>query len=324
MRLPFLASLLSSGLACLTLAGQSQEAPPAPPTQEGLKTYSPALRPTVGDLARYKLVMTMTTSMKNEKGENPLPGGNMDTKINGVVRYRTVEVKPNGNIVQRMGTEKMQTQMMGNELPVPQTPPVTAELNRRGLTVGSGRIPAGAQTQAMGMMGMMGGGGANLPGTSIVFPDKPVRIGDTWEVKSTLPVMNMTLNYRVTLVGVETYKGREVLRMKQIVTSPLSMPAGPGGDSGDADVPFTIKGNFEIESTSLVVEKTGLVLQSAGDLKMKMNIVTKDAASSPIGNNMNVDVVGKIGMDLIEAVPTGAQKPTPKPAAKAKRVPAKR
>jgi len=55
--------------------------------------------------------------------------------------------------------------------------------------------------------------------TSVVFPEGPVNVGDSWSSKMTIPLnmmgrkTNVTLDFTYTFAGVEQYKGKDVARL---------------------------------------------------------------------------------------------------------------
>jgi hypothetical protein len=260
------------------------------------KTYDLKAKYSVGDLLSYKMQMDMNMEMKGQNGSSPFPGGKME--MSSDVRYKTVGIRPDGTAVIVMQTQNGKGTMAGNALPVPETPPITMEIDSRGIgkVRGMENVPGG---QALSQMFNMN----RVPTMGVVLPDHPVKVGDTWNAEIPSPMGAIKID--CTLLGTEPVGGKETLRVKMTTTMPLDMKMGAGGKpvTEAEQAMMVMTGNAITNSILNILPDNARLVKMAGDMStnMKMEIKGEAASQSPFGSEMNMKVDGKMSMNLVSA-----------------------
>lgn len=272
------------------------------------KTYNLAVKYTVGDLLTYKMQMNTNMELKTPDG-NPGPLPAMEMVMSTTTRMKTAGIKPDGTAVITTRNEKGEMTMMGNTVPIPKTPDVTLEIDKRGVGKMRGLEKIeGAQvlSQFMNMN--------QLPTTGAVLPDHPVKIGDSWETEIPSP-MGGTVKFTSTLLGVEQVGGQETLKIKQVMTMPMNFKIGPDTKpTTDEDKAMLImKGDYIMNGLVNILEENGRLIKMAADIKGDITMEMKgDAAQqSPFGDKMNMKLDGKMSMNLLSADKVTAPAPVP-------------
>jgi len=279
----------------------SQEKPADPD-----KTYDIKAKYSVGDLLKYQMNMNLNMAMTVPNGASPFPGGEM--VMTSGLKYKTVGIKPDGTAVITIQTEGAKGTMMGQEMPVPATPPITMEVDSRGIGKmrGMENVPGGqVLSQLMNMN--------KMPSMGLALPDHPVKIGESWDVEIPSPMGKIKM--ASTLLGVERLGGVETLRIKMITTMPLDFKMGAAGTpvTDDAKAMMIMSGNSVTSSILNIQSDNARILKLAGDIKtdMKMTMKGEAASQSPFGSEMNMKMDGKMSLNLLSAgkVPATPVKP---------------
>jgi hypothetical protein len=297
---------VAAALLCAANLVRAQEAPAG----SSEKTFTPVFKYTVGELLTYSMKMTMKMEMKGEQGDLPLPGG--ENVMSGKAKLKTVKVKPDGTGVVHYTMSNFSMQMMGQTMQMPEMPPVTMEMDSRGRTKVV-NAPAAQGNPMMGQFMNMQQG----PNSGIILPDRPIKVGDTWETEVDVPgVAGQKAKATCKLAAVEQVGGQEALRIEQVMEGPMDMLVGPNGQptTDAASAMMSMKGTFSVNSVSHVLEKNGRLLKSSGEMKLDMVMEMKGdaAAQSPFGSKMNMKMDGKMSTDLVSATmvnPSAQTKP---------------
>lgn len=261
------------------------------------RSYTLVMKGAVGDLVRYKTQTNMKMVMKGANGESPLPMP-PETSSELIHRVKTVAVKPDGSMVQVTTMESGNMKVMGQSIEMPATPPITMEVDRFGRAAvrSSEKLP-GAQilNQFMNMN--------QVPSSGFIFPDHPVKIGDSWQTTIPAPSGAGKMQITSTLLGTEEVGGRQTLKIKQVTELPLDLKVGadqkPAAD--EASAAMVMKGNIAVNSIANIMPGNGRLVKAVGDIDMKMQMTLKgDAAkSSPFGDTLSVTGSGTYTMSLL-------------------------
>jgi hypothetical protein len=301
-----IAPILACGAAVMAVAPVRAQDSQADPN----KTWDIKAKYSVGDLLMYKMQMDYNMEMTTPSGASPLPGGGK-MEMSSDIRYKTVGVKPDGSAVIVMQTQNAKGTMAGNALPIPETPPITMEIDPRGVGKmrGMENLPGG---QILGQMLNMN----RLPSIGVVLPDHPVKVGDAWTVE--IPTAMGNIKIDCTLLGAEPVGGAETLRLKMTTTMPLNMKMGSSGTpvTDESIAMMVMTGSATSNSILNIAPDTARLIKMAGDISTNMKMTFKgDAATkSPFGSEMNMKMGGKMSMNLTSAgkVPGAATTPDKK------------
>lgn len=261
----------------------------------------------------------MKMDMKNAKGESPIPGGNaVDSKLNGAMRLKTVGVKPDGTTVLVMETLSGKVTTMGQEMPVPKSPPLTMEVAKNGVSKlrGLEKQPgAAAMSQFFDAN--------NVPSLLALLPDHPIKIGEAWENTIPSPLGDGTVTVNSTLLGVETINGQETLKIKQSMTFPFKLKMDAGGKpiKGEGDPAMTMTGSGTVNSVMYILEATARVIKSVEDtdVKFEMKMFGAAAQQNPLGDQMTMTMGSKMSMTFLNSSMVTDKQKTPKPVTPAKK-----
>jgi len=290
--------LLIGALALATLCpALAQEEPPPPPVE---KTYTLQMKPSIGDLLRYRMQMDMKMDLKSEKGELPIPTP-VEGGMSGTMRLKTVGIKPDGAAVVVVEIREGALTAMGNTIPFPEMPPVTLEMDRLGKVLkvrDAGKIPGGTMfSQWMNF--------SQMPIQGVVLPDRPVRIGDSWETEIPFPISDQKVRVVTTLIGLETVGGQETLKIKQVMTVPVDMKLDQTGQptKDTSRTMTTMTGEVSINSIANVLERNARLVKLVGDADARLAVESKSPAAeqSPFGSQMNMTMGMRMTMSLISA-----------------------
>jgi hypothetical protein len=313
--------LLASGaMLALALAPLRAQETPADPN----KTWDIKAKFAVGDLLRYTMRMNMTMEMTTPSGASPLQGPQEMTTA-ADLKYKTVGIKPDGTAVVVLQTENNKTTLAGNEIPVPETPPITMEIDSHGVGKMRGleNLPGG---QAFAQLLNMN----RMPTMGVVLPDHPVKVGDNWGTTLDSPMGKIKMD--CTLLGTETVGGTDTLRIKMVTSVPLDMKMGAAGApvTDAAKAMMVMTGSVVSNAVFNILPENARIVKMAGDLTsaIKMEMKGDAASQSPFGSEMNMKMGGKMQMNLVSVgkVPAAAAPSKPstgapaKPAAPAKKL----
>jgi hypothetical protein len=296
----------------ITLLPGIRQAEPAATTQDPNRTFTPVAKYAVGDLLKYRLSMAMNMEMVVPGGESPMPP--MSVSNTSTVAMKTAGIKPDGAAVIVITTTSGKTTMNGQERAMPQTPPVTMEVDKRGIAKmrGMEKIPG---AEALGEFMNM----TRMPTMGAVLPDHPVKVGESWEAELPAPMGGKTMKVVSTLLGVEMIGNQETLKIKQDLTMPLQMGIGKEGKpTRDMDgAMMTMTGSITSSNVMNVLESGARLLRLVGDSNadIEMRLKGETAKQSPFGDTMNMKMGMKMKMDLLSAgkVQSAPAKPAAKP-----------
>jgi hypothetical protein len=284
----------------------AQETPPGPPTDPN-KTYSPVAKYSLNDLLKYKMGMKMLVSTKNDKGESPMPDQEMEMAT--TTKLKTVKVRDDGSAVLMSTTEGGTMTSMGTKAPIPATPPIKMEINKFGIAKMSGmeNLQGGAAISKMFDFN-------NMPSMGILFPDHPVKVGESWENLLPNPMGgDEKLKIVSTLLGVEMLGGRETLKIKQTMAMPMKLAFGQGGVTKDeTNAMMVMKGIVNSNGIMNIIEETGRLVKSIGTIQgnVAMEMKGEAAKQSPFGPKMNMKMDGSITMELLSEGKVSPPEPT--------------
>jgi hypothetical protein len=141
------------------------------------------------------------------------------------------------------------------------------------------------------------GAQAQYPGQGLEFPDRDLKIGDSWDGKQALSlVTGSTIDIKVkyTLTGTKVVNGTTYLVLRSDINTkvnkmPIAMPAadGAGSDGQKATADMTITGSV----TELFDEAAGQIGNSTLNLNvdMTMSAAGGDAAGMNLAMKMKID-----------------------------------
>lgn len=166
----------------------------------------------------------------------------------------------------------MMAAMMGQAPEPPKEFTMTGKINQYGEITGLSSPPAGAQSgMAARMMMMMGGVGQQMMVPTLKFPEKPLSIGDSWEIPMPPnPMLGLegqkvtaTLNSQREEEGVLIYnialKAQNPLNVDMAKVMEAQRAAGNEMAGLLADMKIT--GNMDMNATVWIEQKTGRIVK---------------------------------------------------------------
>jgi hypothetical protein len=291
--------LLGAALLACALPLPAQDQP-----SDQSKTYTLEAKYAVGDLLTYKMQMNLTIEITAASGQSPFPGG--EVTMNALMRMKTTGIKPDGTAVLSTQMQDAEMTFMGSTMPMPQSPPMVMEADRRGMMKMRNleKMPGGAMLGQMMNFNQM-------PGMGVVLPDHPVRIGDSWEAE--IPYFTTTTEKAkvvCTLLAVEQIGGQETLKIKQVMTVPFVMSIGKNGQptKDAAQAMMTMNGKFTVNGLYNILPENARLVRTVGDIigGFAMELKGEAAQQSPFGSGMNMKMNGKLTMALTSAAKVAA------------------
>jgi len=295
------AALLALPLAAVPLLLRAQDTPaqttPTAPTAPAAQSAPLRYKWAAGQVRRYKMTMTMNGTIPNGQSGTGIP---MNMAMQMVMR-QTVKSVQSGDgaatIVSQVETTRMA--MNGKEMPMtaaqqaPMKKPMTIEI------LPSGKIVS-LQMPGLGAAVMPGMDiGKSMMGSTLAFPDGPVKVGDTWNGALGAGMMGMQMGMVSTLTGLETKNGAQIATVSQKISGDLSgmtnkaMPAGMGMTGKISGTGSMV---FDTTAGALVSQS----LQNAID----MTIIAKPDAPAGMPPSMNIQMQQTTSMErLPDAAP---------------------
>jgi hypothetical protein len=130
---------------------------------------------------------------------------------------------------------------------------------------------------------------SSLSQTLGFFPDKPVKVGDTW-VKNTTSEMGMKLDLKTTYTLKERKNGTAIIEfMSDVKTNPNEAPLEMMGMTMSYDMKGTMKGMITVD------EKTGWAIKNTGEQNMKGKMNMSGAGMGEMSADM--EIVSKYNYD---------------------------
>lgn len=295
------AALLALPLAAVPLLLRAQDTPaqttPTAPTAPAAQSAPLRYKWAAGQVRRYKMTMTMNGTIPNGQSGTGIP---MNMAMQMVMRQTVKSVQPGdgaATIVTRMESTRMA--MNGKEMPMtaaqqaPMKKPMTIEI------LPSGKIVS-LQMPGLGAAVMPGMDiGKSMMGSTLAFPDGPVKVGDTWNGALGAGMMGMQMGMVSTLTGLETKNGAQIATISQKISGDLSgmtnkaMPAGVGMTGKISGTGSMV---FDTTAGALVSQS----LQNAID----MTIIAKPDAPAGMPPSMNIQMQQTTSMErLPDAAP---------------------
>jgi|SRR5579884_511107 len=235
------ACLIASGPV---LAQQPSTPPPTPVPNAAQDTTVYDIHRTfkVGDVDRYRLVNKMLVN-------SPETGGNfVNVDMQLTVKQLTKSAKPDGTAV--LTTTFENATAVYNDQPID----LMTFLSNANVTMTLNKFGKVSDSKSDGVQGPLAN--ANIDqmiaqATSGLYPDTPVKIGDSWKFETSRNMQGMTIKVAgtSTLVGIETIDGIKTFKIKTVI------------DNADKNQVNTV---FHAESTSNLDAQTGKVVRIAG------------------------------------------------------------
>jgi hypothetical protein len=292
---------LTAGLGVLTLLA----AVPAAALQE--QTYQPKVVFKVNERNTYTMKMNMKMDMVAEQGAGALP--NMEMVMDAVTQMKTVGVKPDGSGVITVKTAGGKIVVLGMEQNIPDSPAQTFDVDPRGRMkmrqVAAAGGPGAVMRQFMdpNQLSFMGA----------ILPDKPVKVGETWEVEIDVAAAQKKTKVISTLLGLETVGGQPTLKIKQEMIMPFDMAMGMDGMPVKAGqkAAMTMKGELKVSGIINILEANSRLIKSTGDVTGSIDMILPEevAAQSPFGSKMTMKMDAKVNMDLTKNEILAAEAP---------------
>jgi hypothetical protein len=285
------------------------------------KTYTIAPKYTTGEVVKFKMKSNMNMEMTTESGQSPFPGGEM--VMNMSMKYRTKKVDDAGTATVVMTVTGGEMSFMGQTMPVPEAPPITMEMDKRGISKNIAGLDKAPGMQAMSQMFNM----SNMPSSGFFFPDHPVKVGESWDAE--LPSFMGPGKMKVSsqLLSVDMVDGKEMYKVKQTWTMPMEVMIGQAGPTKNASEAMMVMSGTVVSAGDVeLASDSGRIHKMLSDIKGTITMEMKGAAAqqSPFGSKMTMKMGGKAEMALA-GVGTAADepeetiKPSPKPVAGAKK-----
>ena len=164
-----------------------------------------------------------------------------------------------------------------------------------------------------------------LSAMGTALPDKPVKVGDTWEIEIPAVPGMKAVKMVFTFEGVEMLNNQETLKIKQDMEMPLEMAMGQDGQpSKDVEkAMMQMTGKMNMSGYTYLNPESAQSLKSLLNFKAKIDITLQGAAAtqSPFGSKMIMDMEGIVKEDLLSVGKISddvapVTKPAPKPLAK--------
>lgn len=270
--------LLAVAPACCLLAAgpvlaqqPSPTPPPTPASKPAPDTTAYDIHRTykAGEIDRYKLVNKMQIN-------SPQTGGNFsDVDMEMTFKEVTKSVKPDGAAVITNSFESASADMNGSPFDLMQF------LSGATVTLTQDKYGKVSSVKAEGFQGPMAD--ANIDqmfsqSTLGFYPDKPVKIGDSWKFESNRNLQGSTVKVAgaSTLVGIETVDGIKTYKIKSVMDN--------AGQDQAAKIHVESVGNVDAQ-TGKFVRLVAKVNSDIGTTKIKgdmtmTHLVEKAAASS--------------------------------------------
>lgn len=244
---------------------------------------------TTGELLRYNMKMVMNMNMVISGQAKAVP-----MTMTGVYRIRTVKVLSNGDAEVRAAIESMKNVVDGHEMPMKASsmPVFSYVMSPRGemsqfKTVGGG-----------GMMGAAGnplGGMSGMQGTSPVFPENGVKVGDAWSQEMPFPGGNggpLTMDGKVKNQFLLTTMSTSVASIQQSSTGNFQMKMNAGNNGGT----ISSDGDIDMKGTQCFSTEKGRLVST--NVSGVTHVVTTVSGGN-VGN-IAMDIQMTMTMNLIQ------------------------
>ena len=175
--------------------------------------------------SEYKVRVNKIIKILADKGAILSPHGVEKVNSVGIIREKTLALKPNGSADMEVWQIGWRNASTGKAIPS-RIPPLSINVNKEGV------ITRAAVLQTMPNVNeIMNAFMIYLPPGMVLFPNKAVRLGDVWTVIIPNPYWNGSpVDVRSRLVGGVRIGGVESLRVSQFYSIPISYQFDKKGD----------------------------------------------------------------------------------------------
>jgi hypothetical protein len=246
-----------------------------------------------GDVFPYRLAMDITSKVSVPSQ----PDMDVSAKLQMVMRMAVQDVNQDGSYQIETQVSDAKLTANGQEMPLTATaiPPITMTVTKNGVV-----------KNVKGLEGLAGGSAvpgldptsfSNMMSNMAVFPEKPIKVNDTWTY--TTPITfpgskQVTATTKARLVGLETTKdGTPVARVNASVNVPLdlSLPQ-PSGTT-------TMKGQQVGTVTTLYSRANGMPVDANGTTNMTAKITANSVGPDGKPNNVSMDMTMKMQIHML-------------------------
>lgn len=294
---------LALSMAATALPGQAQAAPKAP-AQLDTKVKEPQVfryKGKPGAQFTYKVSVTQGMKMDAKGAPIPMPPEGITTTFDATIVNTTEKVLPDGKSVVSTSYAALDLKLKQGDQTVPSDmlKPQIEQFKQIKTTVTIS--PRGERTDTKienVPMGQQGGPLQDaLVGSSIIFPDKPLNVGDKWEQKVPLEMKQgmMTLKFSFktdyTFLGYAKLGGNRVAVFQTdiymlLVDQKNQMPGHK----------ITMKGNGKGSGFIYFDQKAGQIAKS--DVEMIQQIQTSIAPEGQPAQDLTMEISTQALMDL--------------------------
>lgn len=198
-----------------------------------------------GEVYKYKMTMDIDF-------------GGQAVVFSSTLINKVVKVESDGNFVMESSTENAVVKFGDQEMPGPASPPVKVTFKPNGQVVRYESDDSGGQS----MNSLF----------SSTYPDKPVKIGDKWDLETSMGENMPKIKVEYTAVGTEKINDTETLKVK-VVGQTVGAKEGENNMSYD--------GHFWIDL------KTGMTIRS----ELKIKGLPAQGAPMPIDGTLKMELV---------------------------------
>lgn len=268
------------------------------------QAYRLAFKATVGTVRTYNMKMTIVNT-------TTLNGQSLDTTSTGSMKEveTVLAVKPDGSgtISEQIKDGTMTLTMPGigdatNSQTI-QLPSMSYTFDRSpsGKVANMSEIKFEGEQSAMlqNMLKSMNMQEWN-PGKGLVFPDKELKLGDSWDISDSMNVLSgspIDLTGTMTLADTKVVDGKTYLVLKSDcdinlnnISFKLPSPSAGEADGSAASQESTINGTIKVQGTMLFDAQAGEFFRSANAMAMNMQISMPGNAAATLPMCMKMDM----------------------------------
>lgn len=262
----------STLLAFCPLAGRAQDAPPAaPPAQAAPTAQGVTLRYkfTPGQTHRYRMMMTMTGTMRNSPTGTGIP---LNTKMTMTYSQTVKDVRATDGAATVVGQmDEMQMTMNGKTVSMPEAQSAQMKKPYTILMLPTGKVLSMEMPQ-MPTGAVPGMDFSKSFSMNAAFPDAPVKTGDNWNgtVDMGAAMVGLKMAVASTLVDVKTVGKNDQATINQDITGNLDMTLSK-------NMPMTMKMQGKITGTAVQVfdVTAGMVQSQIGHTTTNLTMMFK-------------------------------------------------
>jgi hypothetical protein len=271
-----------------------------------------------GEVSKYQtnaqFVISLPMQSKPTPGSRSGNAATVPSQLSMVQQVKVNKVLPNGDGELSITTLSTQSSMGGQPGGISTTPskPIVMTYSPHGNAVAVHNAPSGGVAGEFMFSSLLGSGAVNMSG--LYLPTNPVKPGDTWTQKVTLPSMANSATIKATFQKVETVGRYRTAHIHTLLSMPVNAmldinlkptrQAAKAQSTANGTVSMTFDTNFAIAE--------GKVIRSAGNGNASLSIHMRQPASKPANGKpgaarpdplpqaLNLTVKTTIGTNLIE------------------------